>query len=127
MRHYATSHHNKPHRMHLAGQQPVTYGCILHEHQCFVPARSRMEKCEGVEKLDMDLLEVSGRHVRMDEDNTELTNLLCTRIGTIMEDASFLATTIGAVPAEEKRARIAELQRASASIAALTAAVSSLA
>lgn len=43
-----------------------------------------------------------------------------------MEDVSFLALTIGAVPAEEKHDRIVELQRASASIAALIAAASSL-
>ena len=79
------------------------------------------------EKLDMDFLAVSGRYLPMDEDNAELIDLLCTRIGSIMEDASVIALTLGRLPAEERRARIEDLQHASARIAAMTAALGSLA
>ena len=80
----------------------------------------------GAEKLDMDLIAVLRRHAHMNDLNNELIDLLCTRIGAIMEDASVVALTIRAGPPEERVARIMELERASASIAAMTAAAASL-
>lgn len=74
----------------------------------------------------MDFAGVIGRQVHMDDNNDELIDLLCAKIGVIMEDASVIALTIGAVSAEERTARIDNLQRASASIAAISAAVASL-
>ncbi len=74
----------------------------------------------------MDFAGVIGRQAHMNDNNDELVELLCTRIGAIMEDASVIALTIGAVPAMERNARIRQLQRASASIAAITAAVACL-
>lgn len=59
----------------------------------------------------------------MDDDNEELLVLLCTRIGSIMEDASVLALTIRTTRDGERAARIAELKRASESIAVLLMAV----
>ena len=83
-------------------------------------------KARPFKKLRMDFLAVSRRRVRMDDDNAELIEMLCTRIGAIMEDASVIALTMGGVSAEERIERIRELQRASALIASLTAAVHSL-
>ncbi|NBB25821.1 hypothetical protein GVM20_11840 [Porphyrobacter sp. SLTP] len=83
-------------------------------------------KTQHAEKLDMDFAGVIGRQVHMDDNNDELIDLLCAKIGVIMEDASVIALTIGAVSAEERTARIDNLQRASASIAAISAAVASL-
>jgi hypothetical protein len=85
------------------------------------------EKSQHVEKLDMDFVSVFRRRAHMNDDTDELVELLCTKIGAIMEDASVIALTIRAVPVGERGARIAELQWASASIAAITAAVASLA
>jgi hypothetical protein len=78
------------------------------------------------EKLDMDFAARSGRHGSMDDDNAELINLLSTRIGTIMEDTSVIALTLGSQGSGERLARIQQLTRASASIAALAAAVEAL-
>ncbi len=78
------------------------------------------------EKLDMDFPGKSGRHESMDDDDTELFSLLCTRIGMIMEDASVIALTIGALERDARRAQVAELKQASASIAHLLAAVETL-
>jgi hypothetical protein len=83
-------------------------------------------KSPAAEKLGIDFVGVIRRHVRMKEDNDELVEMLCTKIGAIMEDASVIALTIRAVPVGERGARIVELQRASASIAAISAAVASL-
>jgi|JI8StandDraft_2_1071088.scaffolds.fasta_scaffold73583_1 hypothetical protein len=83
-------------------------------------------KTHQVEKLDLDFASVFRRRAHMNDDNDELVELLCTRIGAIMEDASVIALTIGAVPPMERGARIRQLQRASASIAAITAAVACL-
>ena len=71
----------------------------------------------------MDFEAGSERHVSMDDENDELINLLCTRIGSIMEDASVIALTMGKLEPEVRLTWIAELKRASASIAALVAAV----
>jgi len=83
-------------------------------------------KTHQVEKLDLDFASVFRRRAHMNDDNDELIELLCTRIGAIMEDASVIALTIGAVPPMERGVRIRQLQRASASIAAITAAVACL-
>jgi hypothetical protein len=62
----------------------------------------------------------------MDDDTEELLNLLCTRIGMIMEDASVVALTIGAREPGQRLGEMAKLETASAQIAALTAAARSL-
>jgi len=62
----------------------------------------------------------------MDQDNAELIGMLCTRIGSIMEDASVIALTIGAIEPGQRLARLVELKRASATIASLFAAVETL-
>ena len=58
----------------------------------------------------------------MEDDNAELISLLCTRIGTIMEDASVIALTLGSQEPEIRKAYFAEVKRASAAIAAFVAA-----
>jgi hypothetical protein len=83
-------------------------------------------KTQGHEKLDMDFAGVIRCQAQMNDNNDELIDLLCTKIGAIMEDASVIALTISGVPADERGARIGDLERASASIAAITAAVASL-
>lgn len=83
-------------------------------------------KARSVKKLGMDFLAASARGVRMDDDSAELIEMLCTGIGSIMEDASVIALTIRGASAEERIDRIRESQRASALIASLTAAVHSL-
>lgn len=75
------------------------------------------------EKLDMDFAAGTGRHVPMDDDNAELISLLATRIGTIMEDASVIALTLGVLEPEIRLAQVAELKRVSASISGAVAAV----
>ena len=82
-----------------------------------------MEKPPFCEKLDMDFAGRAGRYGPMDDDNAELISLICTRIGTIMEDASVIALTLGALGPEERQARFAELKLASAAISGLVAAV----
>jgi hypothetical protein len=62
----------------------------------------------------------------MKDDNEELMVLLCTRIGTIMDDASVLALTIRATRGGRRTATIAELQRAAESIAAFVTAAEAL-
>lgn len=62
----------------------------------------------------------------MDDDTQELLNLICTRIGMIMEDTSAIALTIGACEPSERIAVISELEAASSQIAALTSAARSL-
>ena len=59
----------------------------------------------------------------MDDDNAELISLLATRIGTIMEDASVIALTLGVLEPEIRLAQVAELKRVSASISGAVAAV----
>ncbi|MCB2059315.1 MAG: hypothetical protein R3E09_07525 [Novosphingobium sp.] len=46
----------------------------------------------------------------MDEDTAELVSRLCTRIGMIMEDASFVALTIGSVDEADRSEAIARLE-----------------
>lgn len=48
----------------------------------------------------------------MDDDTAELTARLCTRIGMIMEDASIIALTIGALDEEERLETLAQLDAA---------------
>jgi len=62
----------------------------------------------------------------MDDDHGELLSLLCTRIGTIMEDASVIALTLGSQEPEVRQVQFEEVKRASASIAALAAAAEAL-
>jgi len=62
----------------------------------------------------------------MDDDNAELISLLCTRIGTIMEDASVIALTLGSQESDIRQVKFEEMKRASAAIAALVAAVEAL-
>ena len=45
----------------------------------------------------MDLLAGSVRHAPMDDDDDIMINLLCIRIGMIMEDASVIALTMRAL------------------------------
>ena len=62
----------------------------------------------------------------MNDDTDELINLLCTRIGAIMEDASVIALTLGALNTGERRTAIAELNQASREISNMLAAVNGL-
>jgi hypothetical protein len=59
----------------------------------------------------------------MDESALQLINHLCTRIGMIMEDHAAIALSVGPLDQEGQRLAIADLARASASIAALIGAV----
>lgn len=62
----------------------------------------------------------------MDDIDRELVNLLCTKIGMLMEDRSALALTINARSDDEKRAVINELACVSSKIAKLAAAAQSI-
>jgi hypothetical protein len=62
----------------------------------------------------------------MDEDDEELLVRLCTRIGVIMEDASFVALTIRGTEGAERVAAIAEVTLAAEKLATLAGAVSAL-
>ena len=59
----------------------------------------------------------------MDDSDTDLIAQLSTRIGMIMEDSSVLALTFPAQDQEKRDAALIELERASAQIAALVAAM----
>ena len=63
----------------------------------------------------------------MDEDTSELTAQLCTRIGMIMEDASVVALTMGGLVGVERNDAIVVLADAAERINALVAAVKALA
>jgi hypothetical protein len=63
----------------------------------------------------------------MDDIDRELINLLCTKIGMLMEDHSSLALTVGSQSEGEQNAAVDELTEASAKISKLTAAAQSIA
>jgi hypothetical protein len=65
--------------------------------------------------------------VRMDDIDQELINLLCTKIGMLMEDNSTLALTVGSQIDGEQKASIDELAVASYKIERLAAAAQSIA
>lgn len=85
-----------------------------------------MECAGGPAKLCLDLAGDLGCRRDMDEDDEELLVLLCTRIGVIMEDASFVALTIRGTHGAERNAVIAQIATATEILAALTGAVSAL-
>ena len=58
----------------------------------------------------------------MDEDTSELIAQLCARIGMIMEDASVVALTVGALAGVERDNAIVVLADAAERISALVAA-----
>ena len=63
----------------------------------------------------------------MDDIDRDLINLLCTKIGMLMEDHSSLALTVGGQSDGEQKADIDELTEASKKIAKLAAAAQSVA
>jgi len=62
----------------------------------------------------------------MDDETQELINLLCTRIGVIMEDASVVALTIGSRDQNARLAAIGELELAAERIDRLVKATKAL-
>jgi hypothetical protein len=82
--------------------------------------------CASAAKLRLDLPDGFGRPGGMDEDEEELLVHLCTRIGVIMEDASFVALTIRGTKAAEREAALEQITAAGKKLAALTCAVSAL-
>jgi hypothetical protein len=62
----------------------------------------------------------------MDEDTFELIQLLCTRAGMIMEDASAEALVANPGKAEEMRAKLRRLADAAQAIGAIVAAAQAL-
>ena len=63
----------------------------------------------------------------MDDIDRELINLLCTKIGMLMEDHSGLALTLGRSPPEEQSDSLVKLDQAAQKIRALVAAARSIA
>ncbi|MEM7701745.1 MAG: hypothetical protein AAF251_07385 [Pseudomonadota bacterium] len=63
----------------------------------------------------------------MDDINRELINLLCTKIGMLMEDHSTPALTVGSQREGEQKAAVDELAGASTKIMKLAAAAQSIA
>lgn len=63
----------------------------------------------------------------MDDLDRELSKLLCTKIGILMEDQSARALTSGAHSDNEQKVIVEELGHASVKIATLAAAVRSIA
>lgn len=78
-------------------------------------------------KLRLDLPGDLGRRRDMDEDDEELLVRLCTRIGVIMEDASYVALTIRGTHGAERKAAIAQIATATEMLTALIGAVLALA
>ncbi len=64
--------------------------------------------------------------IDMDDETQELINLLCTRIGMIMEDASVVALTIGSRDQDACSADVADLKVAAEQIGMLVEAAQSL-
>jgi hypothetical protein len=62
----------------------------------------------------------------MEDDTEKLIELLCCRIGMIMEDASVAALTIGGVEAEGRSAVANELEAAAVRVNGLIAAIKML-
>lgn len=77
-------------------------------------------------KLRLDLHRVESETGGMDDDTRHLIDLLCTRIGTAMEDTSIIALGSVARTQEQLEADLEELERATAQVAALTKAARSL-
>ncbi len=77
-------------------------------------------------KLRLDLPGSLRRLGGMDEDEEELLVRLCTSIGVIMEDASFVALTIRGTKGTERKAAPGQITAAAKKLAALTCAVSAL-
>lgn len=74
----------------------------------------------------MDFARRSPLGARMDEGKAELIALLGTRIGTIMEDASVVALTLGSADENQQATDIDQLVGAAEQIAALTSALQGL-
>lgn len=63
----------------------------------------------------------------MDDIDRELINLLCTKVGMLMEDHSALALTLSGLAVDKRRTAIKELASASTTIEKLTAAAQAIA
>lgn len=63
----------------------------------------------------------------MDPDDLELIARLCTKVGTVMENASVIAITTSGPQSDHVRSKLAELANAANTIAALVAAASAVA
>jgi len=70
------------------------------------------------EKLLVDFSGDQGLCERVDDD-IELVNLLCTRVAAMMEDASVIALTLGALQPDARAEAMAHLEHASEQIHAL--------
>ena len=77
--------------------------------------------------FSVDLAAPSSIPVRMDDIDEKLIKLLCTKIGMLMEDHSAQAVMIGIKAADEQKAAVDELVRASKKIEALVTAAHSIA
>lgn len=62
----------------------------------------------------------------MEDIDTELITLLCTKAGMLMEDHSALALTVGSEAADEQRAALRELAQTAEKLNAVIAAAQSL-
>jgi len=82
---------------------------------------------DRLRKLVMDLRRHSSIPVLMDEIDRELINLLCTKIGMLMEDHATSALTVASLPTGQQKAAIDALAVASTTITNLAAAVQSIA
>ena len=109
-----------------SGQSATLYAAIRCDYQCLRTHRSRMEcraKANKVEpgtlKLRLDLLGLPSLGASMDKDNDDRIRDICTRIGSIMEDAS-IAALIWKPPArqtvEERLNMLDDAQRAIAEL-----------
>jgi hypothetical protein len=78
------------------------------------------------QKLAVDFQTVSRLRAAMDDDTADLVDALCTRIGTIMEDTSLVALTIGGTKGDQRHGAIANIEAASERIVALVRAVRAL-
>jgi len=62
----------------------------------------------------------------MNDIDTELITLLCTKAGMLMEDHSALALTVGSKAADEQKAALEELAQIAAKLSAIIAAAQSI-
>ena len=90
---------------------------IAHEVEWNVPSAT---------KLRLDFAPLSRRGRTMDDDTRELIDLLCTRAGMVMEDASVTALTVAGMDQEEHKIALAELGVAANRINAIVEAATSL-
>jgi hypothetical protein len=115
---------------------PLTHAPELRGRSLAPPSgRSDTNACGAVEvewnvrdegkKLVMDFCAASGRG-RVMEDDHDLLALLCTRIGTIMEDTSAIAITAAMMNSDERTRAIAQIADAVSRLGALTAAAVAL-